>query len=167
MRVNTRYINSIRGTSSKRYRRCTSGGVYVRYLVFTRMPGESYCKRLGSLYLCYVFRALIISLALCVRFSAQFAVHTSHITHTPFSTICIFTHTLLHHSHISHVQFYGFHRHPSTECIFRDTLLQNLHFTDSLLSAKLFSLFFSFFFLQAPFHGIRVSLTTFSTNHFI
>ena len=34
---------------------CTSGGVY--YLVFTRMPGESYCRRLRSLllYLCYVF----------------------------------------------------------------------------------------------------------------
>ena len=31
------------------------------YLVFTRMPGESYRKRLRSLllYLCYVFRALI------------------------------------------------------------------------------------------------------------
>ena len=31
------------------------------YLVFTRMPGESYPRRLRSLllYLCYVFRALI------------------------------------------------------------------------------------------------------------
>ena len=30
------------------------------YLVFTRMPGESYRRRLGSLllYLCHVFRAL-------------------------------------------------------------------------------------------------------------
>ena len=34
------------------------------YLVFTHLPGESYCRRLGSLllYLCYVFRALINSL---------------------------------------------------------------------------------------------------------
>ena len=34
------------------------------YLVFTRMPGESYIRRLRSLllYLCYVFRALINSL---------------------------------------------------------------------------------------------------------
>ena len=35
------------------------------YLVFTRMPDESYCMRLRSLllYLCYVFQALINSLA--------------------------------------------------------------------------------------------------------
>ena len=34
------------------------------YLVFTRMPGESYRRRLRSLllHLCYVFRALINSL---------------------------------------------------------------------------------------------------------
>ena len=34
------------------------------YLVFTRMPGETYSSRLRSLllYLCYVFRALINSL---------------------------------------------------------------------------------------------------------
>ena len=34
---------------------CTSGG--VMYLVFTCMPGESYCRRLSTLllYLCYVF----------------------------------------------------------------------------------------------------------------
>ena len=38
--------------------------VEFRYLVFTRMPGESYGRRLRSLllYLCYVFRALINSL---------------------------------------------------------------------------------------------------------
>ena len=38
--------------------------VEFMYLVFTRMPSESYCRRLGSLllYLCYVFRALINSL---------------------------------------------------------------------------------------------------------
>ena len=55
---------------------CTSGGVYgpciytedvplVEFmdLVFTRMPGESYRRRLISLsYVCYVFRALINSL---------------------------------------------------------------------------------------------------------
>ena len=50
---------------------CTSGGVYVpqdaplvefMHIVFTRMPGGSYCRRLGSLlYLCDVFRALIDS----------------------------------------------------------------------------------------------------------
>ena len=39
------------------------------YLVFTRMPGEHYSRRLRSLllYLCYVFRALINSLVLGVR----------------------------------------------------------------------------------------------------
>ena len=35
------------------------------YFAFTRIPGESYCRRLRSLlYLCYVFRALINSLVL-------------------------------------------------------------------------------------------------------
>ena len=39
------------------------------YLVFTRMPGESYHRRLRSslLYLCYVFRALISSFVLTVQ----------------------------------------------------------------------------------------------------
>ena len=38
--------------------------VEFMYLVFTRMPGESYRRRLGSLFLCLcdVFRALINSL---------------------------------------------------------------------------------------------------------
>ena len=38
--------------------------VVCMYLVFTRMPGECYRRRLRSLslYLCYVFRALINSL---------------------------------------------------------------------------------------------------------
>ena len=37
--------------------------VEFMHLVFTRMPGESYRRRLGSLLcLCDVFRALIISL---------------------------------------------------------------------------------------------------------
>ena len=38
--------------------------VEFMYLVFTGMPGESYCRRLRSLllYLCDVFRALINSL---------------------------------------------------------------------------------------------------------
>ena len=38
--------------------------VEFMYLVFTRMAGESYRRRLGSLLLClcYVFRALINSL---------------------------------------------------------------------------------------------------------
>ena len=38
--------------------------VELMHLVFTRMPGESYRRRLKSLllYLCYVFRALVISL---------------------------------------------------------------------------------------------------------
>ena len=36
---------------------------------FTRIPGESYCRRLRSLlYLCYVFRALINSLVLVFLF---------------------------------------------------------------------------------------------------
>ena len=39
--------------------------VEFMYLAFTRMPSESYCRRLRSLllYSCYVFWALIISLA--------------------------------------------------------------------------------------------------------
>ena len=38
--------------------------VEFMYLVFTCMPGESYHRRLKSLlYLCYIFRALINSLA--------------------------------------------------------------------------------------------------------
>ena len=37
--------------------------VEFMYLVFTRMPGENYCRRLRSLlYLCDVFRALINSI---------------------------------------------------------------------------------------------------------
>ena len=36
---------------------------FIMYLVFTRMPGERYRRRLRSLlYLCDVFRALINSL---------------------------------------------------------------------------------------------------------
>ena len=39
--------------------------VEFMYLVFTRMPGESYRRRHRSLllYLCYVFRALMNSLS--------------------------------------------------------------------------------------------------------
>ena len=49
-------------------------------LVFTRMPGESYSRRLGFFLLSYVFRALInssdcrfcaCSLGLCFRFCAS------------------------------------------------------------------------------------------------
>ena len=49
-------------------RGCTSGGFL--HLVFTRMSGESYGRRLGSfsLYLCYVFRALIISPCVLIRY---------------------------------------------------------------------------------------------------
>ena len=41
------------------------------YLVFTRMSDESYCRRLRSLllYLCYVFRALILPCVLVLLFS--------------------------------------------------------------------------------------------------
>ena len=57
MRINTRHIHSTRGTSENglvHVRKCTSGGVYVpciysdvplvefMYLIFARMPGESY-----------------------------------------------------------------------------------------------------------------------------
>ena len=41
-------------------------GCPLMYLVFTRMPGESYRRRLrlrSLMYLCYVFRALINSFA--------------------------------------------------------------------------------------------------------
>ena len=39
--------------------------VEFMYLVFTRMPGERYRRRVRSLllYLCYIFRSLINSLA--------------------------------------------------------------------------------------------------------
>ena len=52
------------------------------YLVFTRIPGESYRRRLRSLllYLCYVFRALIISLACyfcCFAFTVRQVIITS------------------------------------------------------------------------------------------
>ena len=45
--------------------------VEFMYLVFTRMPGESYRWRLRSLllYLCYVFRTLINSLVLILHLS--------------------------------------------------------------------------------------------------
>ena len=41
--------------------------VVFLYLVFTHMPGETYCMRIRSLllYLCYAFRALSNSLARC------------------------------------------------------------------------------------------------------
>ena len=41
--------------------------VEFMYLVFTGVPGESYRRRLGSLLLCYVFRALINSLVLILH----------------------------------------------------------------------------------------------------
>ena len=45
--------------------------VEFMYLVFTRMPGESYRRRLRSLllYLCYVFRAQVQQLCLCASVS--------------------------------------------------------------------------------------------------
>ena len=49
--------------------------VEFMYLVFTRMPGESYRRRLWSLFLClcYVFRAVINSFVFfsSVHFSPQ------------------------------------------------------------------------------------------------
>ena len=46
------------------------------YRVFTRVPGESYCRRLGSLllYLCYVFRALIKLSCVLIFFFSFFVV---------------------------------------------------------------------------------------------
>ena len=41
--------------------------VEFMYLVFTGVPGESYRRRLGSLLLCYEFRALISSLVLILH----------------------------------------------------------------------------------------------------
>ena len=58
------------------------------YLVFTRMPGESYRRRLRSLllYLCCVFRALINFLVLLILsvtpfddFGSRLGVLSSHI----------------------------------------------------------------------------------------
>ena len=89
MRVNTRHINSARGTSSNVYEDVPL--VEFMYLVFTRMPGESYRRRLGSLllYLCCVFRALINSLVLLILsvtpfeknddFGSRLGVLSSHI----------------------------------------------------------------------------------------
>ena len=62
----TRYINST-SVCTTRYINSTSGTdipMGFMYLVFTRMPGESYRRRLRSLLLCLcdVFRALINSL---------------------------------------------------------------------------------------------------------
>ena len=44
------------------------------YLVFTRIPGESYRRRLRSLllYLCYVFRALINPLCADIALKVSF-----------------------------------------------------------------------------------------------
>ena len=57
MRVNTRYINCSRSTSSKG---TSSEGVPLVEFMFTRIPDESYRRRLGfSLCLCEVFRVLI------------------------------------------------------------------------------------------------------------
>ena len=58
----TSYINSTRDTSSAVHQHVPV--VEYMYLVFTRMPGESYRRRLRSLLLCLcdVFRALINSL---------------------------------------------------------------------------------------------------------
>ena len=57
MCINTGYINSTRGTSS-----IFLEDVHVvefMYPVFTHMPGKSHCRQVRSLYLCYVFTALI------------------------------------------------------------------------------------------------------------
>ena len=77
MRVNTRYINSTRSSSSGcipdvhtfMYISLNSNSALFdlmefMYLVSTRMPVKRYLRRLTSLllYLCYVFRALINSL---------------------------------------------------------------------------------------------------------
>ena len=63
MRVNTSYINSTRGTTSKKKKEKEKEDVPL-YLLFTRMSGESHCRRPRSLllYPCYIFRALINSL---------------------------------------------------------------------------------------------------------
>ena len=57
--------------------------VEFMYLAFTRMPGESYLRRLRPLlvYLCYVFRALITSLVcrLC-KGRSQKGSYTGHTT---------------------------------------------------------------------------------------
>ena len=64
MRVNTRVIISTRGTASFEDEFEDVPLVEFMYLVFTRVPRESYSRRLRFLllYVCYVFRALINSL---------------------------------------------------------------------------------------------------------
>ena len=63
MRVNTRYVNSTRDSASLHRQEQDVPLVEFMYLVFTRMPGKSYRRRLRSLllYLCYVFLTLINS----------------------------------------------------------------------------------------------------------
>ena len=74
MHVNTRYINSTRGTSSVH-------PLLVEFtsLVFTRMPGESYCRQLRSLwlYLGNAFGVLINSLLILLEESWPF--WTKHV----------------------------------------------------------------------------------------
>ena len=79
--------------------RCTSGTRQFMYLVFTRMSGESYCRRLRSLlllYLCNVFRVLIksacvlflsLSVSLSVCLSVCLSLTRAHIPFLSLSSI--------------------------------------------------------------------------------
>ena len=86
---------------------CTSGRVYV--LLFTRMPGESYRRRLRSLLLCLcdVFRALIISLVRWLCTSLLGLVLLQMLTLTP---------SLSHPVKFPVWMMYG---HACKKCIFR------------------------------------------------
>ena len=69
--LNTRYINSTQGTSSGTSSFEDEPLAEFVHLAFTRMPGESHCRQLGSLLLCLcdVFEVLINS-SLCLSIYA-------------------------------------------------------------------------------------------------
>ena len=77
------------------------------YLVFTRMPGESYRRRLGSLlvYLCYVFEALIHSLVcwcyICVYGSEKLMCTLKALIHFDQSQVCMIYNQLLETTMVS------------------------------------------------------------------
>ena len=81
MQVNTRYVNSTRGTSSvnSRYINSTRGTEFI-YLVFTHMPGEGYSRWQVFVSVGEIFWVLInsvvcwfctIALSHCFRFNAE------------------------------------------------------------------------------------------------
>ena len=110
---------------------------------------------------------------ICLTYFIDALLYHSYFTHAIlFSTICIFTHTLLQHSHISQAHFYGCHRHPPTECIFRDTLLLNVYSETPFCRIHISQILYSvqnscFFFTGTLPQNSRVTDDFFHTDHFI